>query len=107
MGPQQSRLDIDSSLMRKIAGLVAPETCWEAVAQQACTPAVTFPDENSESESDSDDRFKGKAWHPFPALVATAVSLPFLCKGGSSVPNRPGVGRQQAGRLPGHHSRKL
>lgn len=46
--------------------------CCGAVAQQACIFAVTFSDENSESESDSDDRFKGEAWlsksmEPFPS----------------------------------------
>lgn len=33
-------------------------------------PAVSFPDENSESESDSDDRFKGETWCPLPAMAA-------------------------------------
>lgn len=41
-----------------------------------CTPAVTFTDENSESESDSDDRFKGEAWNPFPALAVESPPLP-------------------------------
>lgn len=40
-------------------------TIWEVDSKNICCrpvylPVVTFPDENSESESDSDDRFKGK-----------------------------------------------
>lgn len=47
-------------------------------AQASLHSALTFPDENSESESDSDDRFKGETWlqsrDPFPALVEGYLS---------------------------------
>lgn len=72
------------------------------MAQQACTLLLTFLDENSESESDSDDRFKGEAWlpksmDPFPALaVGNQPSL--LCTCSSNIPEWPRLERRwQAG----------
>lgn len=62
-----------------------------------CTPAVTFTDENSESESDSDDRFKGEAWNPFPALAVE--SPPLLCMYSSHIPSWPALEGPQAGRI--------
>lgn len=52
-----------------------------------CLPVVTFPDENSESESDSDDRFKGKVtFLPIPRESACSST----CMGPGSQ-NGPGV----------------
>lgn len=80
-----------------------------AVAQQACTPAVTFPDENSESESDSDDRFKGEVWlpkntEPLPSPLCRD-SPPSLYTYSSNVPIWPALERQQAGRIAANRAR--
>ena len=60
--------------------------------------ALTFPDENSESESDSDDRFKGETWllesrGPFPALVEGYLSA-FVVPVSQSGPVGKGISRQ-------------
>ena len=60
--------------------------------------ALTFPDENSESESDSDDRFKGETWllesrDHFPALVEGYLSA-FAVPASQSGPVGKGISRQ-------------
>lgn len=52
-----------------------------------CLPVVAFPDENSESESDSDDRFKGKA----DTLPQPRGISPSFCMPGPRVQTGPGA----------------